>query len=701
MPRFPLLAVTFLGFSATLGAADRNWSHYLGDAGATHYSTLTQINPGNAAQLVRAWEFRTGDAGARSQIQCNPLVIDGVLYGTSPALRLFALDAATGVEKWRFQPPAEDSRGGLNRGLTMWSEGSERQLMYCAGRFLYALDPATGKLIEKFGTGGRIDLAVNLDRDVTGLYLLSNTPGALYKDMIIMPIRVGEGPAPAAPGHIRAFDVRTGARRWIFHTIPHPGEFGHDTWPKDAWEKAGGANNWPGLVIDQERGIAFIPTGSASYDFYGADRPGENLFSNCLIALDANTGQRKWHFQFVHHDLWDRDPPAAPVLCEVTRNGRKVPAVAVTLKSGHVWVFHRETGESLFPWKEEQVPQSTVPGEKSWATQPVPSKPAPFARTTFTAADVTERTPEARNYVLNRLKDLDPSVLYAPPSEKGAILMPGTDGGSEWGGPAVDPKGVLYVNSSELPYTFQMVSTALFTGGVRPMYAQLCLSCHGPEMKGNPAANIPSLVDIATRMKPEDIVALLRTGKGVMPSFNFIPNPAKEALAAFLVAPTAETTDAARPDGPITGPRANSPYVITGYNRFLDLEGYPAIKPPYGTLNAIDLNTGEYLWKVPFGDFPKPYPGETRPPGIENYGGPVVTAGGVLFIAATSDEKIRAYNSATGALLWEGKLPAAGFATPATYEVGGRQYVVIACGGGKQGARSGDAYVAFALPKAQ
>jgi quinoprotein glucose dehydrogenase len=692
------LIASLLGVVTSFAAADRNWGAYLGDAGATHYSTLRAIDTKNVGGLVKAWEYRSGGAAEnnRSQIQCNPLVIDGVLYGTSPTLSLFALDAATGTEKWRFEPT--DARGGLNRGLTWWTEGTERQLMYSAGRFLYAINPDTGKPVETFGTGGRIDLAEGLDRDVTGLYLVSNSPGAIFRDLIIVPIRVGEGPAPASSGHIRAFDVRTGQRRWIFHTIPFPGELGYDTWPKDAWQKLGGANNWPGLVIDRERGLAFIPTGSAAYDFYGADREGANLFANCLLVLDAATGERKWHFQFVHHDVWDRDPPAPPVLCEVMRDGKKIAAVAQVLKSGHVWVFNRDTGESLFPWQEVPVPQSTVPGEKTWPTQPVPSKPAPFVRERFTEAEVTDRTPAAREYVLKRLKELDPSEPYAPPSLRGAIMMPGTDGGAEWGGPAVDPKGILYINSNELPYTFQLVPTAMFTSGPGQLYAQLCLSCHGPKMEGNPSANIPTLVGIGARLKTEDLVALLRTGKAVMPSFNFLPDASKQALAQYLVAPPVEG-GAPRNDGsPITTPPANSPYVITGYNRFLDPDGYPAIKPPWGTLNAIDLNNGEYLWRRPLGDPPKPYPGETRPPGTENYGGPVVTAGGVVFIAATTDEKIRAFSAATGDLLWEAPLPAAGFATPVTYEANGKQYVVIACGGGKQGNRSGDSYVAFALP---
>lgn len=694
---------------ASATVAGRDWSGYLGNAGATHYSSLTQITTENVRELTPAWEFRTADAAAnnRSQIQCNPLIIDGILYGTSPQLKLFALDAATGQEKWRFDPfpnaGAEAARG-LNRGLTMWREGKEERLMYSAGRYLYAMDPATGRPIAGFGVDGRVDLLDGLDRDTSGLYLAANTPGALYRDLIIMPMRVGEGPGPSAPGHIRAYDVRTGARRWIFHTIPRPGEFGHDTWPAEAWNTVGGANCWAGLVVDQERGLAFVPTGSASFDFWGGDRHGPNLFANCLIALDAATGKRRWHFQFVHHDLWDRDLPAAPVLCEVTHGGKRIAAVAQVTKSGHVWIFDRETGRSLFPWREQSVPASSLQGESAWPTQPVPLMPAPFARQRFSEAEATTRTPAAHEAVIRRLREVNAHQPFDPPSEKGAIIFPGFDGGAEWGGPAVDPGGILYVNSNEMPWILQMVPTALFTEGAAPVYAQLCMSCHGANREGNAAQNIPTLVGLATRVQRSDVLATLRTGRGVMPSFNFLPEQVKQALADFLLAPPSAApamesaaSDGRRPAAPAAA-AGRSPYVTTGYNRFLDPDGYPAVKPPWGTLNAIDLNTGKYVWQRTLGELPELTAAGLPPTGAENYGGPVVTAGGVLFIAATKDEKFRAFATATGEQLWEAALPAGGYATPATYEAGGRQFVVIACGGGKMGTKSGDAYVAFALP---
>ena len=709
-----LLIATLVGVSGVLhAAADTNWATYLGDAGGTHYSTLTQINAANVARLQPAWTFRTGDATATSQIQCNPLIVDGVFYGTSPQLKLFALDAATGRELWRFDPFAANAAGGragVNRGLVLWREGTERRLLFTAGNFLHAIDPASGRLIETFGDRGRTNLLEGLDRDTRGLYLAGTSPGAVYRDLIIISARLGEGPGPAAPGHIRAYDVRTGQRRWIFHTIPHPGEFGAETWSPDSWKQNGGANNWAGLVIDQERGLAFVPTGSAAFDFWGGNRLGANLFANCLLALDAATGERRWHFQFVHHDVWDRDPPAPPTLCTVMRNGKKIAAVSQITKSGHVWVFDRETGESIFPWRRVPVPASTLDGEVTSPTQPVPLAPEPFARQRFTEAEVTDRTPAAREAVLKRLREVTPHEPFGPPTTRGTVILPGFDGGGEWGGAAVDPSGVLYVNGNEMAWILQMIPTSVKGSTLgQALYQQLCVSCHGPDRVGNAAANIPSLVNLGSRLKPDDVAQLLRTGRNAMPVFAFLNNQQRGAVVDFLfgtekpperltvAAPASDARDKFEPTGDLA--RATSPYTTTGYNRFLDPDGYPALRPPWGTLNAIDLNTGEYLWKKPLGELPALTALGLPPTGTENYGGPIVTAGGVLFIAATKDEKIRAFAAKTGEVLWSADLPAGGYATPATYSVNGRQFVVIACGGGKMRTKSGDAYVAFALPE--
>ncbi|MFZ5496763.1 MAG: PQQ-binding-like beta-propeller repeat protein [Verrucomicrobiota bacterium] len=703
LPHFALLAAG--GCASLHASAGRDWPVYLGDKAASHHSTLAQITPENVTQLEVAWVFNAGDARENAtQIQCNPLVIDGVLYATTPQSKVVALDAATGGELWRFAPPAPN---GLNRGLAAWTDGTERRILFGNGQWLHALDAKTGRLIETFGAGGRVDLSQGLDRDATGLAIQANTPGVVFRDLLIMGMRVGEGPAPAAPGHIRAYDVRTGGLVWAFRTIPHPGEPGHETWPADAWQRAGGANVWTGMTLDEERGIVFCPVGSATFDFWGGDRHGDNLYADCLVALDAATGRRRWHYQFVRHDLWDRDPPAPPNLLTVRRDGRDIPAVAQTTKSGHVFVFHRETGEPLFPIREIAVPSSDLAGELTAATQPVPEKPAPFARQHFTVHEITDRTPEAHRAVLQQFARLRPHAPFMPPSREGTIIFPGYDGGAEWGGAAVDPAGVLYVNSNEMAWILTMVETGGAATPGEQVYRQNCIGCHGVNREGNAAANIPPLLDVGKRLNREQVLEVITKGRGVMPPWGFLAQAQREAVTGFLLgeAPPVRTGEAKAPEWVTWMPdRAPGefrppPYTHTGYNRWLDPDGYPAVKPPWGTLNAIDLNTGEYLWRVPLGEYPELAAQGVPPTGTENYGGPLVTAGGVLFIGASKDEHFRAFDPKTGRELWKVKLPAGGYATPATYEAGGRQFVVIACGGGKMGTKSGDAYVAFALPK--
>ncbi|HUG10082.1 MAG TPA: PQQ-binding-like beta-propeller repeat protein [Opitutaceae bacterium] len=700
---FPTLAALLAAISIHASSGD-DWPVYLGDKGASHYSTLAQITPENVAQLEVAWTFNAGDARpAATQIQCNPLVIDGVLYGTTPQSKLFALDAATGRELWRFEPLAPN---GVNRGLATWvDEHGARRILFGNGQWLHAIDAVTGILIEGFGDAGRVDLAMGFDRDVTGLAIQANTPGVVYRDLIIMGMRVGEGPAPAAPGDIRAYSVRTGALVWRFHTIPRPGQPGHETWPADAWQRVGGANVWAGMTVDEERGLVFCPVGSAAFDFWGGDRHGDNLFANCLLALNAATGERVWHFQFVRHDIWDRDPPAPPVLLTVRRDGSEIPAVAQTTKSGHVFVFHRETGEPLFPIDEIAVPSSDLAGELTARTQPVPVKPAPFSRQLFTAEEITDRTPEAHRAVLERFSRLRPHALYAPPSREGTIVFPGFDGGAEWGGAAVDPEGVLYVNANEMAWILSMIETGGATTLGQQVYMQNCIGCHGVAREGNKAANIPSLLDLPQRLTREQTLEVITKGRGVMPPWGFLSQAQREAVAGYLLG---DESDDARGSGqpekwvtwmPDMQHAAPPPYTHTGYNRFFDPDGYPAVKPPWGTLNAIDLNTGEYRWRVTLGELPELTAQGIPPTGTENYGGPVVTASGLIFIAASKDENFRAFDAKTGRELWRTKLPAGGYATPATYSIGGRQYVVIACGGGKMGTKSGDAYVAFALPQ--
>ncbi|HJQ27458.1 MAG TPA: PQQ-binding-like beta-propeller repeat protein [Blastocatellia bacterium] len=678
---------------------DSEWRTHGGNPAHTQYSPLKQINPANVSRLKVAWVYHTGDARAdnRSQIQCNPIIVDGVLYATSPEIKVFALDAATGKELWTFDPfkaGAQASSLGANRGVTYWQSGNDRRILVCAGERLYALDARTGQPIPSFGKLGSVDLTEGLGRDIKGLFVLSNTPGAIYKDLLILGTRVNEGPGPAAPGHIRAYDVRTGKIRWIFHTIPWPGEYGYDTWPKDAWQRIGGANAWSGISVDTRRGIVFLPTGSAAFDFYGGNRKGANLFADCLLALDAATGRRLWHYQFVHHDLWDRDLPAAPVLVTLRRNGRLIDAVAQTTKQGYVFVFERSTGKPLFPITERPVPPSDLDGEAASPTQPLPVKPPPYARQTFTEADATDISPEARDAVLSRLRKTRTGRQFIPPSREGTIIFPGFDGGAEWGGAAFDPtSGRLYVNANEMAWILTMVEMAPRTPG-ETVYRRNCASCHGIDRRGATQQNAPALINLAGRLPREQALRIIEHGRGWMPSFGYLADDQKRDLLRYLY--DEEAADVAAKTKP--GEASDVPYTITGYNRFLDPQGYPAVKPPWGTLTAIDLNRGEIGWQIPLGEFAELTKRGIPITGTENYGGPIVTAGGLIFIGATKDEKFRAFDKRTGKLLWETQLPAGGYATPSTYEVNGKQYVVIACGGGKMGTKSGDAYVAFALP---
>jgi quinoprotein glucose dehydrogenase len=684
--------------AATAFAADLDWPVYLGDPASSQFSALAQITPENVGRLQVAWVHHCGGADPqnRSQIQCNPLVIDGTLYGTSPDFQLFAMDAATGREKWRYDPARDGfPKGGVNRGLVHWSDGGEQRILYGNDAFLHAIDPLSGRRIPSFGKQGSIDLRESLGRESSDQYLTANTPGIVYRDRIIMGMRLGEGPGPAAPGAIRAYDVRTGALVWRFDTIPPPGQPGHETWPPDAHRRIGGANVWTGFALDEARGLVFCPTGSAAFDFWGGNRTGANLYANCLLALNAATGEKVWHFQFVHHDLWDRDLPAPPNLITVKREGRTIDAVAQVTKSGHVFVFDRATGDPLFPIEEVPVPPSTLAGESAWPTQPLPRKPAPFVRQVFSHEQITDISAEGHRAVLDRFVTLKPHVPFCPPSEQGTIIFPGFDGGAEWGGAAADPDGVLYVNANEMPWVLTMVpmKTRGAVGGA--LYTQLCAACHGTDRRGNAAQNVPSLVDVKQRLQKSEVVRLLGEGRGVMPSFSFLDEMQRAAIADDLFG---DAPAAAPAEGDPAGMEM-IPFTSTGYHRWLDPQGYPAVKPPWGTLHAIDLNTGEYRWSVPLGEYPELTARGVPPTGTENYGGPVVTAGGLVFIAASRDQHIRAFDRQSGRELWKARLPAGGYATPATYSVDGRQFVVIACGGGKMGTPSGDAYVAFALPE--
>ncbi|MDC6365784.1 MULTISPECIES: pyrroloquinoline quinone-dependent dehydrogenase [Flavobacteriaceae] len=669
------------------------WSSYLGGPDRNHYSTLSQITKENVKNLKIAWSYSAPDSG---QMQMNPIVVDTILYGVTAALRAVALHAATGRELWRFGDSIKQFTS-TSRGVSYWSKGNDKRILYTSGANLFALNALTGKPVPTFGNNGKIDLRSGMPPSAQKKFVISNTPGTIYKDIIVMPIRLGED-IGSAPGNIMAFNVVTGAVEWVFHTIPHPGEEGYDTWEnKHAYKSdiVGAANSWSGMSLDEETGIIYIPTGSASPDFYGGIRNGTNLFSNCLLALDAATGERIWHFQFVHHDLWDRDIPAPPNLITVERNGKKIKAVAQVTKQGYVYVFDRATGKPLFDIEEVPVPATTLEGEKTWPTQPIPVKPKPFARLSknLTEEDISPYA-ENKDELKEILKTSDKRE-YAPPGLKQMLILPGLDGAAEWGGTGADPdEGIIYVNSNEMGWLIKMAENEDVTETIplgEKVYSQYCVICHRKDKKGVAASGYPSLLNIKDSKTKEEVAQLVKTGKGMMTGFPNIPADEKEALLKFLFDEETElVTNTASDSYPL-------PYKFTGYARFLDSNGYPAISPPWGTMHAIDLNTGDFIWSITFGDTPELRKEGQPVTGSENYGGPIITENGLLFIAATKDGYFRAYDKKTGELLWKYKLPAAAFATPAMYEINGKQYIALACGGEKLNTPKGNQIIAFAL----
>jgi quinoprotein glucose dehydrogenase len=732
--RIPLRrAWIFLCLIAVCGAQGRakkdsrqtDWPIYGGTAENNHYSCLKQINQKNVKRLRVAWTYDTGESGG---LQTNPIEVDGVLYGLTPTQKVFALDAATGKLRWKFDSGIKGTQP--DRGLAYWADGDARQdgdgqniggqndgehndavqnndrrILVGVMNFVYALDAATGKPIAAFGDHGRIDLREHLGeengRDPAQQAIYMTSPAVIYKDLMIVGGREAET-LPASYGDIRAYDVRTGKLRWTFHTIPRPGEFGYDTWPKDAWKTSGAANNWAGMTVDAARGIVYVPTGSAAFDFYGADRIGDDLFANTLLALNAETGERIWHFQGVRHDLWDRDFPAPPVLVTVEHDGKKVDAVAQTSKQGFVFLFDRTNGQPLFPIACRDYPPSTVPGEQAAHQQCLPTKPAPFVRQLLTEDLLSQRRPAVHAWALEKFHTFRSEGQFVPFSVgKDTVIFPGFDGGSEWGGAAVDPEtAILYVNANDLPWTGALAENTEANSG-RGIYMSQCAVCHGENMAGSPPG-IPSLVGLSDRMPPNDVAATIKSGKGRMPGFGNLTDDQMFALLDFVMSggkgDGAQQKEVASV-GPSTGAALPAmKFHFTGYKRFYDPDGYPAVVPPWGTLNAIDLNTGEFVWKIPLGEYPELVAQGMKNTGTENYGGPLVTAGGLVFIGATNfDRKFRAFDKSTGALLWETTLPFSGNATPATYEVKGRQFVVIAAGGGKDlRSKSGGVYVAFA-----
>lgn len=588
---------------------DGDWANVGNDKGAMRFSELSQINRKSVKDLKVAWTYHTGDAAkSGSTNECTPIIIDGVMYITTVKLKVVALDAANGNEIWTYDPYRTGiTPKGVNRGVAYWSDNKPngaRRILYATndGR-LISLDAKSGIPDESFGNQGVVDMRAGIERDISKLQYGSTSAPAIFEDLIIVPIINSEG-QPGAPGDIRAFHVRSGLQRWRFHSVPRPGEFGNDTWKGEGWKDRAGVNAWSGYSIDVKNGIIFAGLGSAASDFYGSDRLGSNLFANCTLALNARTGERIWHFQTVHHDLWDHDNPCPPVVCSVLRNGKRIDAVAQPTKTGFIFLFDRLTGKPLFDVKEVPAQPSDIPGEEAWPTQPVPVRPPALEPQMVSERDLTNLSPEAHAYVLEEIKKYRHDAAYLPPSVQGSLISPGFHGGANWSGASVDPTtSILYINTNNFPF--------------------LCA----------------------------------------------------------------------------ISPNKTGGYDFEGYKYFTDKEGYPGVKPPWGHLTAIDLNTGKFVWRDILGEHPALKAKGVPPTGTQNFGGTIVTAGGLVFIGATMDEKFHAYDKANGKLLWEYQLPAGGYATPSTFMVLGKQYVVIAAGGGgKLGTKSGDSFIAFALP---
>lgn len=652
------------------------WERSHGDSGGRRYSALDQINRDNVTNLQIAWTYHSKDHG--DALECNPIVVRDMMFTPTPGDFVVGVKAATGEEVWRFKPEGRPAF----RGLIYWPGGGRagERVLFCAGHFLYALDPKTGKLINGFGDGGK----VRLPGVSESFFGAATAAPAIFKKILII---------PGFEKDVWGYDVATGKLLWTFHTIPHPGEFGYETWDK---VETYGANAWAGMALDDVRGIAYFNTGGPKPNFNGVRHLGQNLFCNCLIALDARTGKRLWHFQEIRHDLWDLDMTGPPNLATITRDGKRVDVVAATTKIGDTILVDRVTGQPIYPFRLRRAPTSTLPGERTWPYQPDVELPEPFSKLEFTEDDLTDRTPEAHDYALARFKGMR-TGRFLPTAENQPTLLFDVDGGAEWTGACIDQdSGRLYVTANRIGWVITVLRDddptddfANKTPG-QLVFQTNCMACHGANRMGVGIA--PPLRGIRHIMTDDQITEQIRKGKNAMPANTNLSDGDVKALVDYLLVRD-------RP-APPPKPTERPVYTFNGYPRFFDGDGYPANKPPWGTLNCINLNTGKIEWQVPLGYYPELAKQGLTNTGTENYGGAIVTKGGLLFVSGTRDNMIRAFDKDTGRELWSAPLPFAGSAAPATYQIAGRQYVVVPSTGVQHlGTPRGDAWVAFALPE--
>ncbi len=739
-----LLAIVGL-FSVSIGVVGAQkpatgWTDYLGGPDSSHYSPLKQITPANVSKLDVAWSYPAGDG----LYTFSPLVVDNIAYVAAKQGSLVALDASSGKELWVHPFAGTGRRAGIGgqRGLNYWEskDRSDRRILVTTGGYLYAIDALTGKTVPSFADNGRLDLKTGIDR--APIALASRTPGRTFENLIILGSFTGEGYL-APPGDIRAFDVRTGKLVWVFHTIPRPGEMGYDTWPKDAYKYLGGVDVWGEFTIDEKRGIVYFPTASAKYELYGGDRPGNGLYADCLLALDARTGKYLWHFQTVHHDVWDYDPNAAPQLATVKHNGKMVDVVALASKNGFLYVFDRVTGKPLWPIEERPVPQSDMPGEHTSPTQPFPTAPPPFARQNMTVKDLYTgfMTPEEKIWWTERLSKAR-SGLYTPPALTETIQLPSVTGGAAFFDSGADgAKGMVFIETKNVPSILKMVPASESTtandgnlipsrpgGGApaapgagfgpleprigRTIYEQSCQVCHGPDLKGDRGPAIDTAVE---RLGADAVRTTVTKGRGAMPPFPSIPAQGVSDLITFLSKPELAPPGSAVPGNVLTEhiepdyPADLSPKPArykTGYGQ----EGY-VITPPWSTITAYDLNTGEIQWQTPYGDTPQAGPSDKLRGNVFPKSGFVILGSG-LIVFVDNQSKFYALDQKTGKVIFTRDVANGAAGVPAVYEVNGREYILFALTGGPpfpQGARMAPggvsppaglkSYVAFALPE--